>query len=202
MATQKVNNILTNKKIETMKNTLKLVVVGLIVTIGSFTASAQKIAHISLDSLISLMPESKTAQQAVQEYSKQLEQQVTAMQTELQSKYETYQKESANMAPIVKDTKEKELNDLNQRITDFQQQAQQDYQRKSAELSKPVYEKAKKAIDQVAKENSYKYVLDTSTGIVIYNEPADDIIALVIKKLGIVVPAKTAIPASIPTPKK
>ena len=168
-----------------MKNTVKLLVVGFIIAISSFTANAQKIAHINLDSLIGLMPESKSAQQSVQDYSKQLEQQVIAMQTELQTKYETYQKGSADMAPIVKESKEKELNDLNQRITDFQQQAQVDYQKKSAELSKPVYEKAKKAIDQVAKENNFKYVLDTSTGLVVYNEPADDIISLVIKKLGI-----------------
>lgn len=168
-----------------MKNTVRLFVVGVGVIISSFAANAQKIGHIHLDSLIGLMPESKVAQQSVQEYSKQLEQQVVAMQTELQTKYETYQKGSGDMAPIVKESKEKELNDLNQRITDFQQQAQTDYQKKSAELSKPVYEKAKKAIDQVAKENSYKYILDTSTGLVLYNEPGDDIISLVIKKLGI-----------------
>ncbi len=189
-----------------MKNTLKLVVVGLMTMMGSFTTvNAQKIAHVNLDSLISIMPESKTAQQQVQEYSKQLEQQVTAMQAELQSKYEAYQKEGANLAPIVKESKEKELNDLNQRITDFQQQAQQDYQKKSAELSKPVFDKAKKAIDQVAKENSYKYVLDTSTGVVLYNEATDDIIALVIKKLGITpgaAPAKAPGTPTATTPKK
>ena len=41
----------------------------------------------------------------------------------------------------------------------------------------------KKAIEAVAKENSYKYVLDTSTGNVLYSEPADDILPLVKKKL-------------------
>jgi outer membrane protein len=175
-----------------MKNIVKVLAVGCVMLLSSLSADAQKIAHISLDSLIGIMPESKTAQQAVQDYAKQLEQQVTAMQTELQTKYETYQATSKDMAEVVRASKEKELNDLNQRITDFQQQAQQDYQRKSAELSKPVYEKAKKAIDQVAKENGYKYVLDTSTGLVIYNEPADDIIGLVIKKMGITVPSTTA----------
>src|ERR1035437_790357 len=168
-----------------MKNTVKLIVVGFTVIVSSFTANAQKIAHINLDSLITLMPESKTAQQAVQDYSKQLQDQVTAMQAELQTKYEAYQTGSKDMAEVVRASKEKELNDLNQRIQDFQQQAQTDYQKKSAELSKPVYEKAKKAIDQVAKENGFKYVLDTSTGLVIYSEPTDDIIGLVIKKLGI-----------------
>ena len=168
-----------------MKNPVKIVVIGLTVIMSSFTANAQKIAHINLDSLITLMPESKTAQQAVQDYSKQLQDQVTAMQAELQTKYEAYQTGSKDMAEVVRASKEKELNDLNQRIQDFQQQAQTDYQKKSAELSKPVYEKAKKAIDQVAKENGFKYVLDTSTGLVIYSEPTDDIIGLVIKKLGI-----------------
>ncbi len=176
-----------------MKNVLKITVVGVAFVVSSFTASAQKVAHINLDSLITLMPESKVAQQAVQDYAKQLEQQVTAMQTELQTKYEAYQAGSKDMAEVVRASKEKELNDLNQRITDFQQQAQADYQKKSADLSKPVYEKAKKSIDQVAKDNGYKYVLDTSTGLVLYSEPSDDIISLVIKKLGITVPAATTV---------
>lgn len=182
-----------------MKNILKLVVVSAVVVLSSFTANAQKIAHINLDSLISIMPETKTATQAVQDYAKQLEQQVTAMQTELQTKYETYQTTSKDMPELVKASKEKELNDLNQRIQDFQQQAQTDYQKKSAELSKPVYEKAKKAIDQVAKDNGYRYVLDTSAGMVIYSEPSDDIFNLAVKKLGITVPAGGTTPVA---PKK
>jgi outer membrane protein len=178
-----------------MKNIFKLAVVSAVVVVSSFTANAQKIAHISLDSLISVMPETKVATQAVQDYAKQLETQVTAMQTELQSKYEDYQTKQKDMPELVRASKEKELNDLNQRIQDFQQQAQTDYQKKSAELSKPVYEKAKKAIDQVAKENGFKYVLDTSTGMVIYNEPADDIFNLVVKKLGITLPTSGTTPA-------
>ncbi len=168
-----------------MKNTLKLAVVGVVMIAGSLAANAQKIAHINLDSLISIMPESKTAQQNVQAYAKQLEGQVTAMQTELQTKYAEFQDKSKDLAEVVRASKEKELNDLNTRIQEFQQQAQTDYQKKTAELSKPVYEKAKKAIEAVAKENGYRYALDTSSGLVLYNEPADDIIGLVIKKLGI-----------------
>jgi len=182
-----------------MKNIFKIAVVGVALVVSSFSTSAQKVAHINLDSLVSLMPESKTAQLSVQDYAKQLEQQITAMQTELQTKYEAFQKESPSLAPIVKDSREKELNDLNQRITDFQQQAQTDYQKKSADLAKPVYDKAKKAIDQVAKDNGYKYVLDTSTNLVLYSEPSDDILNLVIKKLGIVVPPATT---TVAPPKK
>ena len=44
-------------------------------------------------------------------------------------------------------------------------------------------EKAKKAIEAVAKENGYKYVLDTSAGNVLYSEASEDILLAVKKKL-------------------
>lgn len=166
-----------------MKHLVKSIAI-VALTIGSVTfAKAQKIAHISLDSLITLMPESKTAQDVAQKYLKELETQVATMETELQTKYADYMKNRDTYSPIVAAAKEQELQDLNKRIEDFKAQAQQDYQRKYGELSKPIYDKAKKAIEMVAKENSYKYVLDTSTGNVLYTEPGDDIIGLVKKKL-------------------
>ena len=166
-----------------MKNLVKSIAI-VALSLGTVTTlSAQKIAHLSLDSLVSVMPESKTAQETAQKYLKDLEGQVATMETELQTKYNDYMQNSAGMSDLVKSTKEKELQDLNKRIEDFKQSAQQDYQRKYAELSRPIYDKAKKAIEIVAKENSYKYVLDTSSGNVLYTEPADDILPLVRKKL-------------------
>lgn len=166
-----------------MKHLVKTIAI-VALTIGSATvAQAQKIAHISLDSLITLMPESKTAQDVAQKYLKELETQVATMETELQTKYADYMKNRDTYSPIVAAAKEQELQDLNKRIEDFKAQAQQDYQRKYGELSKPIYDKAKKAIEAVAKENSYKYVLDTSTGNILYTEPGDDILNLVKKKL-------------------
>ena len=166
-----------------MKNLVKTVAI-VAFTVGTMTfAKAQKIAHISLDSLITTMPESKTAQDVAQKYLKDLENQVASMDTELQTKYADYMKNKDTYSALVASTKEAELQDLNKRIEDFKAQAQQDYQRKYGELSKPIYDKAKKAIDLVAKENGYKYVLDTSTGNVLYTEPADDILPLVKKKL-------------------
>jgi len=153
-------------------------------TLGTVTlAKAQKIAHISLDSLITTMPESKTAQEVAQKYLKDLETQVATMDNELQTKYADYMKNKDTYSALVASTKETELQDLNKRIEDFKMQAQQDYQRKYGELSKPIYDKAKKAIDIVAKENGYKYVLDTSAGVVLYSEAADDIFGLVTKKM-------------------
>lgn len=193
-----------------MKNLLKTIAI-VALSMGSLTmANAQKIAHISLDSLITLMPESKTAQEVAQKYLKDLETQVATMETEFQTKYNDYLTNEANLSELVKKTKQQELQSLQQRIEEFKGQAQQDYQRKYGELSKPIYEKAKKAIELVAKENNFKYVLDTSTGNVLYNEPADDILPLVKKKMdtmpAAVIPGATgAKPATTggtkPTPK-
>ncbi len=146
-------------------------------------AQAQKVAHIAVDSLISVMPETKKAQGIAQDYLKALEKEVAAMKSEFDTKYNDYLTNEATYSDLVKKTKQEELQMLNQRIEEFRGQAQQDYQKKYGELSKPIYEKAKKAIDAVAKEAGYKYVLDTSTGAVIYSEPADDILVAVKKKL-------------------
>jgi Skp family chaperone for outer membrane proteins len=50
-------------------------------------AQAQKIAHLSLDSLISLMPETKIAKDAAQNYLKGIDAESISMQTELETKY-------------------------------------------------------------------------------------------------------------------
>lgn len=173
-----------------MKNLVKSIAI-IALTVGTITiGTAQKIAHISLDSLITLMPESKIAQDIAQKYLKDLENQVSTMDTELKTKYADYIKNKDSYSTLVATTKENEIQDLNKRIGDFKTQAQQDYQRKYIELSKPIYNKAKKAIDLVAKENGYKYVLDTSTGNVLYSETADDIIVIVKKKLDTMAPAQ------------
>jgi outer membrane protein len=46
-------------------------------------------------------------------------------------------------------------------------------------------ESRKKSVEEVAKENGYKYVIDSSQGTLLYSEPADDVMPLVKKKLGL-----------------
>lgn len=87
-------------------------------------AQAQKIAHLSFDSLISLMPETKVASEAAQNFLKGLEQELVAMQTEFESKYKEYQEKSVGMSDLVKANKENELQQLQTRIQEFQRQAE------------------------------------------------------------------------------
>jgi outer membrane protein len=155
-------------------------------SVASLTfARAQKIAHINVDSLVSTMAETKVASEAAQSISNSLNQEMIAMQTEFESKYKDYLEKEATMSDLLKKNRQEELQQLEKRTADFRTQASQDYQRRTAELTAPIMAKAKKAIEMVAKEAGYKYVLDTSpqATLVLYSEPSDDILIAVKKKL-------------------
>ncbi|MCC7051331.1 MAG: OmpH family outer membrane protein [Bacteroidia bacterium] len=146
---------------------------------------AQKIGHINSQDLMLLMPERKQAESAMQDYAKQLEGQLATMNSDYEAKVQEYQTKESVMTDLIKQDKAKEINDLEGRIRAFQQSAQESLQKKEQELMQPMIEKAKKAIAEVAKENSYKYVLDTSLGTVLYEEDNDNIMSLVKKKLNL-----------------
>lgn len=158
-----------------MKNLFKVLLVTVLFFSAGASASAQKIAYIDMDSLVSLMPEFKTARDSAQKYIKQLENELVIMQNEFQTKQEQYTKDQATMPPAMKANRERQLNELYQRIQEFQQTAQQDIQAKNDQLSKPIYEKANKAVAAVAKAKGYKMVIDASTTNILYKEPTDDI---------------------------
>jgi outer membrane protein len=167
-----------------MKSTLKsLVTVGFLTV--SLVSFAQKTAYVELDSLLSVMPEMVEAKKVSADFYKQLESTLTTMQKELNDKLAEYQGNETKYTELIKSTKQKELQDLNQRIQDFQVAAQTDFQKKNDELTRPINAKAKKAIEKVAKAKGYKMVVDSSVGVLLYTDPADDIFSAVKAELGI-----------------
>jgi len=163
-----------------------LLLLAIVLSITSFAQKAQKMGHINSNELLMMMPENQQAQKALQQHSRELEDQSAAMQAELEQKYNDYLAKKDSLSPLIQKTKETELQDLNQRIQAFQQTAQKDLQAKQQELLKPIIEKARNAIREVAKENGYTYVFDTGTGALVYwPEDSDDLLPLVKTKLGI-----------------
>ena len=172
-----------------MKKTLSAIVIAGF-SIIAFSASAQKFAHINLDSLLRSMPESDSARRVGQGHYQMLEGEVESMQKEYQEKVQDYQAHQATYTELIKQTKQQEIQDMGQRIQAFQSSAQADLQKFNDSITKPIINKAKKAITEVAKEHHYNYVLDTSSGVVIYSESSDDIYSMVADKLGIKSAAK------------
>lgn len=172
-----------------MRNVVKAAFVLIIfLSAGSF-ANAQRVAYIDMDSLVQMMPESKIARDSVQKHIKSLENALQQMQVEFQAKQEQVIKDQSNpgVSDAIKKLREKELQELYQRIQDFQMSAQEEINKKTEELAKPIYDKANKAISEVAKARKYSMVLDASQqgGMILYKEPGDDLMKEVKAKLGI-----------------
>ena len=132
------------------------------------------------------MPERDSAEAEIQQYAKDLEGQLEIMNVEYNNKLNDYVENRDNLAPLVKQTKEQELNEIQKRIQDFTANAEQELQQQNAQLIQPIILKAEKAIKDVAKENGFTYIFDLSRGSVIYfSEQSEDILPLVKKKLGL-----------------
>ena len=171
-----------------MKNVVKVFAVFsliLVLTSASQSQTVQKIGYIDFNGLVAAMPGVDSVKIKLQTYQKTLSDQLDAMRAEFENKYLEYQQGSSGMSDLIKQTKEKELQDLQGRIDAFQQKAQTDLQAKQQELLQPIVTKAKAAIKEVAKENKYTYIVNAIEDILLYSEPADDVLPLVKKKLGI-----------------
>ena len=170
-----------------MKKLFKLLVIVVFLTsTNSFAQTKVKIGHIDSNKLLSIMPEKAQVQTALDSHAKEIENTLAGMQDELQKKYQDYMAKGDSLTPLIKQTKEAELQDLQQRIQTFQTNAQQDYQTKERDMFQPVIEKARKAIEEVAKENGYTYIIDSGSGALIYfSDDSDDIFELVKAKLNL-----------------
>ncbi len=166
-----------------MKKTLLIICLG-IATL--FAAEAQnKLGYINSNELLSIMPQSIEMQTELQSYAKGLESSLAAMQAEGEKKLADYQQNEATMSELVKQDKIRELESIQQRILEFQQNAQESLAAKEQELITPILDKARKAIEDVAKEENFTYIFDASTGNILYAEKSENILPLVKAKLGL-----------------
>ena len=159
------------------------------------TVSAQKFARINVQEIVMAMPEFEEAQKNLELFGRDLQEQMEQIQVEFNNKLADFQKNQATMAASVKQMRQQELEQLQQRFAEFPQIAQQDFQKKEAELLEPVQKKAQEAINKVAKANGYLAVFNTAVPSLAYFDEAQltDIAASVKKELGIVEkPAATA----------
>lgn len=164
-----------------------VILVAVMVLLSSNTiAQNLKFAHINGQELLMAMPEREEAETKLRAYGQDLSEQIEELQVEYNNKVNTYMQRRATFTDAIREAREKELAELQQRIQEFEQTAQQDYQRMQGELMRPLMEKADEVIKKVAKREGFIYVFDLSAGSVVYFSDASiDILPLVKKELGI-----------------
>ena len=153
----------------------------------TLSASAQnlKFAHVNFSELVQLMPEADEARAAMAASTKEAEETYQSMVEEYQSKATVYQQKSASWTAAIKEAKEKELNDIGNRIQEFQQNIQVELQQQQSQLMAPIQEKAMKAVEKLAKEGGFIYVFERSQLLFIDEAQSTDLTQAARKALNI-----------------
>ncbi len=130
------------------------------------------------------MPKMKAAQGELEKLAKTYEVSIQEMATEYQNKVKQYDAEASTKTDEENQKRIAEVSGMQQSIGAYQKQAQEDLQKKEAELLKPIYEEARVAIQKVAKAQGYNYVLDAMSGQGVLYADSKDLLADVKKELG------------------
>ncbi len=178
---------------------MKQTLIALLMVCGSVAFAQQKIGHLNSSEILQALPEYKQMTDAVEkkkgDYSKIME----TMYSEYEKKAKEVQEQGDKMTQVILDSKVQEIKDLEKRIGDFEQKAQEDLSKYAQELMKPLNEKYLKGVKEVARENGYAYILDIAAGgVVYYPDSGTDVTPLVKTKIGATLPAPAAPGASAP----
>lgn len=168
-----------------MKNLKMLLSIAVCTISISNYAHAQKTAHIDSELLIASMPQTKALQQEMDALQKTYKDEITGMAKRLEAKIQKYTSEEATQTQTVNEQRAQEVQQQRARISQAEQAAYQDMQKRQAEKLSPILEKAQKAIKDVANEKGIIYVLDASAGkgLLVFDE-GEDILEAVKAKLG------------------
>ena len=170
-----------------MKRQFKQFALVVVMFLGfSMVSTAQvKLGHINSEMLISLMPESAKINVELQALGKTFDEEYKSMFTEFETKGKKYEAEARTKSDAINQSRAQEMKDMQTRIQQYQQSAQQELQKKRYDLLQPILEKAQKAIDSVAKEKGLDYIFDASKGQLLFAKQSLDILPAVKVKLGI-----------------
>tara|TARA_R110002124_G_scaffold287364_1_gene474055 strand:+ start:91331 stop:91840 length:510 start_codon:yes stop_codon:yes gene_type:complete len=169
-----------------MKN-FKSLFVAIVLMVGatSFVNAQSKIAHIDTQALVEAMPEMKAAQNQLEKLQKTYDTEIKAMAKEFEAKVQQYGSEEGSKTQEENAKRVEEVQGMERNITAYRQQALQDLQKKEVDVFQPILEKARAAIQKVARAQGIQYVLDSATGNGVILADGKDLLPDVKKELGI-----------------
>lgn len=183
----------TKIKMNRMKNVFKgLAVLAVLFLSVEFVNGQQKIGHINYAEIFTATPEYQKAESELRNLDSTKTAELQGMFGEFQKKQTDAQEMMRNRSEANRETIDAqlqtlgvELNDIERRLQEVQQIAEQELTQKQQELFAPIHQKVGTAIQSVAKDKGYAYVLDISSTNIPYFAGGDDLSADVKSKLGI-----------------
>ncbi|MBR4810434.1 MAG: OmpH family outer membrane protein [Bacteroidaceae bacterium] len=166
-----------------MKKTIIIALMALL----PFGAFAQKFGHINSADIIPLMTEYKSAQAELEELRGQFTEELNYMDTEYGKKYEDYEKNRETLPESIRNRREQELMESQQKMQQYYQDCQIKLEQKSNELMNTINTKLQKAIQTVGEEGAYVCIFDIAGGVVpfVSSTLTTDVTEAVKGKLGI-----------------
>ena len=169
-----------------MKKILIAVCSLMLVTV---TAQAQKYAIIDTRYILDKMPDYKEAQKQLDDIAAGWQKDIDAQQTELDNMYKAYEAEQIMLSDELKKKREDQLFNKEKSLRDLQRKRfgfEGDLFKKRQELIKPIQDKVYNAVQKMAVQRGYDFVLDKSEGItIIFADPKLDKSEDVLKDLGV-----------------
>lgn len=151
---------------------MKKIILIAAMAVMSIAASAQdlKLAYVDFNEIIMLMPEMDQARATLEENQKTNEEILMAMYEEYQTKAQQFQQKASTWTPAIRESKEREIMDIQARLEQTQQSLQQEMQQLQNSLQAPIYEKAQNTVNEIAKSKGIAAVFEM--GSLLYVDPA------------------------------
>jgi len=166
----------------------KILLLACIVSFASL-ANAQKYAIIDTKYILDKMPEYKTAQTQLDDIAKSWQKEIDDMQADLDKMYKSYDAEQVMLSDDLKKKREDQLFQKEKAVRDLQRQRfgyEGDLFKKRQELIQPIQNKVYNAVQKLAVQRGYDFILDKSEGItVIFADPKLEKSDDVLKELGV-----------------
>ena len=137
----------------------------MLMLLAPMAAFAQKFGHINAQEVMSQMPEFIKARGEVEAAAKQYDNDLKAMQEELQRKAEEYDKTKSTMNETKQKETEQNLMTLQQKIQQAYQDNSQAMQKLQQEKFSPITDRLINAIKAVGKAGGYVYIMDVTSGV-------------------------------------
>ena len=140
-------------------------IIIMLMLLAPMATFAQKFGHVDAQSIMQSMPEFIKARGDLEALSKQYENDLKAMQDEIQRKADEYEKTKSTMNATKQQETEANINQLMQKYQQAYQDNQQELAKQQQEKMAPIMNKITTAIKNVGKNGGYVYIMDVSAGI-------------------------------------
>jgi outer membrane protein len=167
----------------------KLLILATCFLLVAATSNAQRYAVIDSKYILDKLPEYKDAQKLLDQFSEQWQQEIDQKQAVVDKMYKDYDAEQVMLTDVLKKKREDELYNKEKELRDLQKKRfgfEGDLFKKRQELIKPIQDRVYNAVQKMAVEKQYDFILDKSEGItVIFADPKLDRSADILRNLGV-----------------